>query len=78
MADCAAIKAKLDSALDAYTRLTQGGAIRVVQDSDGSRVEYTAANAGRLYANIALLQAQYDACIAGVPASVTRPVNFLF
>lgn len=77
MADCAAIKARLDSALSAYDRLVTGGAIRVVQDSDGSRIEYTAANSARLYADIGLLQAQYDAC-TGKPAVVTRPLTFIF
>lgn len=78
MADCAAIKAELDSALAAYRRLTEGGATRVVQDSDGSRIEYTAANAGRLYARIQLLQAQYAACVGGTAPIVTRPLQFFF
>lgn len=78
MADCAAIKAELDAAKAAYVRLTEGGAPRVVQDVDGSRVEYTAANAGRLYNRIALLEAQYAACTAGTMARMTRPINFVF
>lgn len=78
MATCAEIKAELDSALAAYKRLTEGGALRVVQDSDGSRVEYTAANSSRLLQRIQLLQAQYDACLAGTSTVVTQPLQFFF
>jgi hypothetical protein len=78
MADCAEIKTRLDSARAAYDRLINGGAIRVVQDSDGSRVEYTAANSGKLYAYIALLEAQYAGCVAGTSPVATRPLQFFF
>lgn len=78
MATCPEIKAELDSALAAYRRLTEGGAARVVQDSDGSRIEYTAANSGRLLMRIQLLQAQYAACLTGATPVVTKPLQFFF
>lgn len=76
--DCAAIKTRLDAAQAAFDRLSLGGAVRVVVDSDGSRVEYTAASRAELYKYIQLLTAQYAACIGGTRVSVTRPTNFVF
>lgn len=78
MADCALIKTKLDAALAALDRLTLGGAVRVIVDSDGSRIEYSTANRPSLVAYVQLLQAQYDACVTGNRAVVTRPINFVF
>lgn len=78
MADCAAIKAKLDAAQAAFDRLISGRAIRVVVDSDGSRIEYTSANQSKLYQYLQLLQAQYDACIGGTKPAVTKPLQFVF
>lgn len=75
---CADILARLNAAKAALAGAQQGGAIRSVTDTDGSRIEYTAANPGRLVSYIALLQAQYDACISGTTPVVTRPVNFFF
>jgi hypothetical protein len=78
MADCAAIKTRLDAAQAALDALQRGAAIREVQDADGSRVMYTPASLPALISRVAVLQAQYDACIAGTATVVTRPVNFFF
>lgn len=78
MSDCAAIKTKLDAAISALDRLTTGGSVRVFVDSDGSRVEYNAANRQSLVSYIQLLQAQYNSCVNGRPAVMTRPLNFVF
>lgn len=48
---------QLKSAKEAYHNLMTGRSARVIVDSDGSRVEYTAANADRLAAYIARLEA---------------------
>lgn len=76
--DCAAIKSRLDAAQAALEGLIAGGAVRSVTDSDGSRIEYTAASLPSLRSYIALLMAQYNACIAGTGTVVTKPVNFFF
>lgn len=76
--NCATIKSRLDAAQAALEGLIAGGAVRSVTDSDGSRIEYTSANLPSLRSYIALLQAQYDACIGGTAAVVTKPVNFFF
>jgi hypothetical protein len=78
MADCTAIKTQLDAANAAYSRLVTGGAARVVVDTDGSRIEYTAANRGSLYAYILTLQSQYNHCIGVHHRVGSRPVNFIF
>ena len=76
--DCAAIKAALDEKLEAYNLAASGGAIRSIQDSDTSRVEYQGASLDRLMKDIQLLQAQYAACLAGGAPAMTRPINFVF
>jgi hypothetical protein len=78
MADCAAIKTQLDAAQAAYNRLVTGAAARVVMDTDGSRIEYTAANRSSLYAYILTLTAQYNVCIHAPRLVASRPVNFIF
>lgn len=81
MADdtCAELLTRLNAAKAALIGVQNGGAIRAITDSDGSRIEYTSANPARLISYVALLQAMYDACIAGTsPPVVTRPVNFFF
>ena len=76
--DCAAIKSRLDAAQAALEGLIAGGAIRSITDSDGSRIEDTSAQLPSLRSYIALLMAQYNACIAGTGTVVTKPVNFFF
>lgn len=78
MADCNEILTRLEAARAALDAALKGGAVRSVTDSDGSRIEYTAANTSNLVSYIALLQAQYDACIGGTGAVVSRPVNYFF
>jgi len=78
MADCTALKTRLDQLISARDRLLTGRQIVVVVDANRSRVEYTPANSNSLYAEIAKLQAQYDACIGGVPTVLTRPFQYFF
>jgi hypothetical protein len=75
---CAQIKTRLDTARAALDAVLIGGAPRVIQDTDGSRIEYSSANPSRLISYVSLLQAQYDACLTGLSPIVTRPVTFLF
>jgi hypothetical protein len=75
---CAEIKSRLDAAQAAYDALLAGGAVRSITDSDGSRIEYTSANLPSLVSRLALLTAQYNACLAGTGTVVTKPVNFFF
>lgn len=78
MADCAEILARLNAAKVALEALYKGGTVRSITDADGSRIEYNAAKPERLISYVALLQAQYDACIAGTSPVLTKPVNFYF
>lgn len=78
MADCAAIKAKLDDALAAYDRLVSGQSVRVVWDSDRSRIEYTSANLPSLYAYIQRLTVEYAACLGKPAVALTKPIQFVF
>ena len=78
MADCASILAQLNEAKAALHALNIGGVVRSITDSDGSRIEYSQANKTGLASYVALLQAQYDACVAGTPAVLTKPVNYFF
>jgi len=78
-ADCSVIKAQLDEANRAYNEISNGAQVVVIVDAFRSRVEYGRANIPELKAKIALLQAQYVACLAGKPHAVmTRPVQFFF
>lgn len=74
MSDCATLKAKLDAAEAVYDRLLQPG-VRVVQDSDGSRIEYSLGNVALYRDKVALLRAQYDACTR---PGAGRPFHFIF
>lgn len=78
MADCAAIKTKLDEAEAALHRVHLGGTVRRVRDLSGEEIEYNAANLANLKSYIALLTAQYAACLNGTGVAITRPVNPLF
>jgi 4-hydroxy-L-threonine phosphate dehydrogenase PdxA len=79
MADCSAIKAQLDEANRAYDSISNGAQVVVIVDAFRSRVEYGRANMPELKVKIALLEAQYAACLAGKPRAVmTRPIQFWF
>lgn len=56
---------QLQSAKQAYHDLMLGRSARVVVDSDGSRIEYTAANADRLRMYIQNLEQQIAAGSTG-------------
>ncbi len=75
---CPEILVRLTEARTALSALLRGGAVRAIQDTDGSRIEYTSANPSRLVSYVALLEAQYAACLTGTPTVVTRPVQFFF
>jgi hypothetical protein len=65
---------QLRAAKQAYHDLMTGKSARVIVDSDGSRVEYTSANADRLRAYIAELEAQ----LAGNTSGRRRPLTPFF
>lgn len=56
MATLEQLTARLAAAEEAYDALMLGQSARVVQDANGERVEYTAANASRLEAYIEKLK----------------------
>lgn len=60
----------------AYHNLTINGAVRVVVDQNGERVEYTAVNAANLLRYIAWLQAQIAAEAGLFP--VRGPARMIF
>lgn len=78
MADCTAIKTRLDQLIAARDRLQTGKQIVVIVDAFRSRVEYKPADLNQLYVDIALAQAQYDACVNGTPVALTKPFQFFF
>lgn len=76
--DCTALKTRLDQLIAARDRLLTGKQLVVVVDANRSRVEYTPAKSDELYAEIAKLQAQYNACIGGTLTVLTRPLQYFF
>lgn len=63
----------------AYFDLSTGAAVREVQDQNGERVVYQAANRAGLLAYISTLQAQCTTYTAlALAATATRPMKFLF
>lgn len=67
---------KLDAARAAYHNLMTGAAARVIVDQNGERVEFVVANAPRLAAYIAQLEAQ---CAAGAkPPRPQAPFGYFF
>lgn len=67
---------KLAAAEAAYHDLMTGRMARVIVDSNGERVEFTSASAGRLWAYIESLRAQCRA--AGNPNTPKGPFRFIF
>lgn len=65
---------KLDEAESAYHALVTGTQPKVVVDQNGERVEYTSANATRLYLYIQQLKRE----ITPVTAAANRPLNVYF
>ena len=69
-------QANLDAARAAYHNLMTGAAARVIVDQNGERVEFVVANAPRLAAYIAKLEAE---CAVGVrPPRPQVPFGFFF
>lgn len=70
-----ATQQQLDEARAAYHDLTVGQQARVFVDQNGERVEFVAANPGRLSAYIEELEASLG---LGSGRSQPRPLRFLF
>jgi hypothetical protein len=71
--DCTALKQQLDNALAILDRMMQPG-VRAVQDSDGSRIEYSLGNLQAWKQKVALLQAEYDRCCRRTVSGPFRPI----
>lgn len=72
---CSALK----QADKAYFDITTGGGVREVQDQNGERVVYNAANRSALLSYIAALQPQCSTYTAMALGNMrTRPMKFLF
>lgn len=67
---------RLTEAKQAYHDLTVGGAIKVVVDQNGERVEYSVANASRLYAYIRALEDALSPTLAAYRQP--KPIGFTF
>lgn len=65
---------RLTAARDAYHALMTGKSPRVIVDQNGERVEFTAANATRLYNYIK----QLEQAVGGSTVPQNRPAQFLF
>ena len=65
---------QLDEAVTAYHALVTGTQPRVIVDQNGERVEYTAANATKLYLYIQ----QLTGLIKPATAPPNRPLNVYF
>lgn len=70
------IQQRLNEARDAYHALNTGNMPRVIVDMDGSRTEFVAANAAKLYAYIQSLEAQLPCSVAS--PSLGGPAGFVF
>ncbi len=76
---CEEIKARLDAAIAARTRLVSGAQVVVIVDAFRSRVEYTPMKLADLTAEIQKLTAEYNNCNnPGRTVALTRPVTFTF
>lgn len=75
-----ATQALLSEARKAYHALMTGTSARVVVDSNGERVEFTAANKQALYSYIQLLESQLNAGCGATPTPMAQyhPAGFLF
>jgi hypothetical protein len=75
-----ATQALLDEARKAYHALLTGTSPRVVVDSSGERLEFTAANRQALYNYIAELEQQLGTPCGTAPSAATQygPASFLF
>lgn len=70
----------LADARKAYHALVTGTSPRVVVDQSGERVEFTAANAGRLYSYIQMLESQLSVACGASPTANSNfhPAHFTF
>lgn len=75
----ATLRAWLTEAEAAYQRLLTGKAVRVVIDSNGERVEFTAVSADALRRHVLDLRRQLAALECPVSAArAARPIGFFF
>lgn len=74
----ATLQQRLDEAEAAYHDLMLGQSARVVLDQNGERVEFTAANAARLYAYIQSLKAEIACETNGCADTPQAPLQFTF
>lgn len=65
MATAEVLRARLEAAELAYHDLVLGGAVKVVVDQNGERIEYTAVNRGNLLAYIQYLKSQLGEGVIG-------------
>lgn len=70
------LQQKLEEAEAAYHSLQTGRMPRVVVDQNGERVEFTAANASKLYAYISDLRTQISVASNVLPKN--GPIQFTF
>lgn len=78
---CAELAEKLANARASYEQLIMGGAVRVVVDQNGERVEFTAATAPRLslYIQTILSEMRRMGCACAVPGpQQQRALKFIF
>lgn len=75
-----ATQTMLTDARKAYHALVTGTSPRVVVDQSGERVEFTAANAGRLYNYIQMLESQLSVACGATPTPNANfhPAHFTF
>ena len=77
---CEELQDMLADARKAYTDLVQGGAIRVVVDQNGERVEFTAANRQALnqYIQTLLSYMRESGCICSPASRQQKAFRFIF
>ena len=73
----ATLRVWLTEAQSAYQRIAVGKSLRVVVDSNGERMEFTAASLDKLRTHIRDLQARI-APFDGQQPAYARPFNFVF
>lgn len=72
---CDELAAKLANALAGYEQLVMGGAVRVVVDQNGERVEFTAASAPRMLQYIQTIQSQMRLMSCPCVSPVSQPAR---
>jgi hypothetical protein len=76
--ECIALKARIDRLEKAYEDVVSGNSARVLVDQNGERIEFTSANAPRLYTYIHGLKKDYGSSCELKPAASEGPMRFMF